>query len=105
MLGVCSKAIQTPRVVEEQRFSAGVEGEEESATGGQSTESAAEGANRVPPPVTPGELQWKDLDENVDDALNLDADRLPVQSPFSNARSRSRSPQNVSRGGADGGIH
>ena len=37
----------------------------------------------------------KHLDEHMDDALDLDADRLPVQSLFSNTRGRSRSHPTV----------
>ena len=40
----------------------------------------------------------------MDDALDLGADRLPMQSPFSNTRGPSRSPPNIDKGGADGGT-
>ena len=52
--------------------------------------------------TTPVELQGKHLDENMDDALNLDPDRLTVQSL--DTRGRSRSPPNINRNGADGGV-
>ena len=119
---VCSKATQTPRVVEKQqqvfllsskicgtkghsqsrsawcaRFSAKVQKEDEPETGGRSTTAAATGANQVPSPVTPVEQQGKHLDENMDDSFNLDADRLPVQSPYSSTRGTPDCQQRWSR--------
>ena len=66
------------------RFSAEVENrrtnqkQQEDSTG----PAAAKGANQVPSLVTPSDWQGK----------QLSGDRLPVQSLFPNARSRSRSP-------------
>ena len=54
-------------------------------------------------PVTPADWQGKHVDEHLDD-LDLDADRLPMQSPVSNERDKSRSPALVARGGAEGGT-
>ena len=105
--GQCAtKATQTTRVVEEQQLAfpqsskicgtedpiltkhsqssstklarvvrasvAEVEEEEELGTGGQ-------GTNQVSSPVTPIELQGKHLDEHMDEALILDAHKLPMQ--------------------------
>ena len=56
------------------RFSAEVE--EGKPEGGQAAGSAfEEGANQVPSPVTPADWQSTHLDENIDDALDLDAER------------------------------
>ena len=58
---------------------------------------------QVPSPVTPADWRGKHLDEHVDDALDLEGDMLPLQSPLSSARDRSRSPALVVIGGAEGG--
>ena len=52
-------------------------------TRGQPKDPAAGGANQVPQPATPVDLQGKHLDENMDDALDLGANRPTVQSPLS----------------------
>ena len=70
--------------------------EEKLEARGQPTEPASEeGANQVPSPVTPADLQGKHLDDNMGDASGIDADRLPVQSHLSNERGRSTSPAPV----------
>ena len=86
--------------------SAEVEKEEDKpeASGQHTGPVAAEGANQVPSPVTPTDWQSKRLDEHWDDDLDLDGDRLPVQSPFPNASGRSRSPVPGVRSGAEGGA-
>ena len=84
------------------RLSAEVEEQKAGAEGQHTEPAAAEGANQVPSPVTPTEWQGKHLDENMDDALGIDADRLPVQSPIPNEKGRSRSQAPVARGGGEG---
>ena len=46
--------------------------EEQPETGGQPTMPAVEGANQVPQPITPVELQGLHLDGSMDDTRNLD---------------------------------
>ena len=56
----------------------------EPGTGYQPMTPAAEGGSRpVPLPVTPADLPGKELDDDVDNALGLDGDRLRAHAPFS----------------------
>ena len=74
-------------------------------TGGLSTTTATEGTKQVPSPDTPVELQGKHLDEHMDAALSLDADRLPTQVTFLNHKRQIQiTPEFVNRGGSDGGV-
>ena len=72
---------------------------------GQLTEPATEeGANPVPPPVTPTDRQGKNLDARMDDALGIDGSRLLMQFILSNEKGRPRTPAPVARGEAEGGA-